>query len=146
MHDGPARIAALLLMTSLLNPSAQSQEMGPSETFGSDGRLFSSGDDDYYLLSRQSYVSEDSAGYEGQLRIRRKYANGGYEIKIMDYTARCSAPFDNMVMVTIREAGSNDYDSGRVDIKVPDRHPGSGKKPSYNLFWAVCRNQFRKFK
>ncbi len=121
--------------------------MGRLETFGSEGRLFSSGGDDYYLLSRQSYLTEDSGGYEGQIRVIVNYANGGYEQKMQDYIARCNAPFDGMVTVMIRESGEKDYDYNKsVRIISPGKLPDMSKKAAYNLYWAACHQQFRKFK
>ena len=126
---------------------ANAQEMGPLQTFGSDGRLFSSSGDDYFLLSRQSYATEDSRGYDGQIRQVKKYPGGGYEIKMRDFIARCVAPFDNMVYVVWYQPGARDESTSRsVDIKTPHRFPGAATKDSYNLYWAACHGQFRKFK
>jgi hypothetical protein len=123
------------------------QEMGRLQTFGSDGRLFSAGPNDYFLLSRQSYVSEDSSGYEGQIRQVKKYPGGGYEIKLREYIARCVAPFDNMMYVVWYEAGQREQGASHsVDIKNPGRFPGLATKDSYNLYWAACHGEFRKFK
>ena len=125
--------------------SASAQEVGNLESFGQDGRLYSTSGDEYYLLSRQSYTSEDSRGYQGQVRIVKKYPGGGYEIKMKDYVARCFAPFDNMTMVMMREVGQEEY-SETIDIKSSEKTPSASKKDAYNLFWAACQSQFRKFK
>jgi hypothetical protein len=125
--------------------TARAQETGPLEKFGTDGRLFSSGQDDYFLLSKQSYVSEDSAGYSGQVRIVKKYEGGGYEIKLKNFSARCRAPFDNIVAIYWSEPGNEDAPDP-VEIKNPNRFPGAAVKDSYNLYWAACYGQFRKFK
>lgn len=127
--------------------SLRAQEVGPLQTFGSDGRLFSAGDNDYYLLSRRSYMTEDSSGYDGQIRQVKKYPGGGFEIKIKDYIARCNAPFDNDVLVVWFEPGEKETGQGRsVAIKRPDKFPGSATKDSYNLYWAACHGNFKKFK
>lgn len=141
----PALCALFLLV---IESSSFGQDMGRLETFGTEGRLFSSGSiDDFFLLSRQSYLTEDSRGYEGQIRQVKKYPGGGYEIKIRDYLARCVAPFDNMTMVTWYEPGQTDRSTGRmVEIKSPDKFPGAGTKDSYNLYWAACHGRFRKFR
>jgi hypothetical protein len=128
-----------------LSGAAWSQEMGPIQTFGNKGRLYSSGSDDYFLMSRQSYATEDSSGYEGQLRLVKKYEGGGYEEKLMDYIARCNAPFDHNTYVVVREAGSEEYGDS-VNIATPEKFPGQTKKPAYNLYWAACHGQFSKFK
>ncbi|MBV6486926.1 MAG: hypothetical protein GHHEDOFH_00863 [Pseudorhodoplanes sp.] len=132
---------------ALVVPPALAQETGPLETFGSNGRLYSGGGDEFYLLSRRSYASEDSRGYEGQIRIVRKYPGGGYEEQIMDYTARCFAPFDNMIYVIVREPGKESYDDkDSTEIKSPNQFPGATEKSAYNLYWAACHSQFGKFK
>lgn len=127
--------------------AAAAQEFGEPERFGENGRAFSVGQNDYYLLSRRSYISEDSRGYEGQIRQVKKYPGGGYEIKIRDFLARCVAPFDNMTYVIWFEPGEQDQGKGTsVDIKNPASLPSPRLKDSYNLYWAACRNTFGKFK
>jgi hypothetical protein len=141
------RLALRLLAAAVVGGSAICQELGPIERFGADGRLFSSGGDDYFLLSRQRYVSEDSSGYEGQVRIVKKYPNGGYEIHMRDYIARCVAPFDKQVYVVWAAAGEMDSKPGEpISITNPESLPNAANKESYNLYWAACHNQFRKFK
>ncbi|MCI0467989.1 MAG: hypothetical protein L0Y57_13480 [Beijerinckiaceae bacterium] len=56
------------------------------------------GEDGYYLLLRQSYLAEDSSGYEGQLSVEN-FSGGGYDVKIMRFTARRRAPFGNETYV-----------------------------------------------
>jgi hypothetical protein len=138
-----AAIAATLISgpTSITH----SQEMGPLETYGSDGRFFSSGSIDYYLLSRQSYATEDSSGYQGQVRAVKKYEAGAYEVLTKDYIAQCFAPFDKLVQVTWSTPGQENTEHS-VEIVNPAKFPGETKKESYNLYWAACHGQLRKFK
>jgi hypothetical protein len=137
----------LLIVFAILSSPLSAQEMGALEAFGADGKLYSSGNGDCYLLSRQSYGTEDSSGFSGQIRITKTYPGGGYEVQTMDYTARCNAPFDGIVEVTVREPGKAETEMGEmVEIKSPERFPGASKKDAYNLYWAACHNQFRKFK
>jgi hypothetical protein len=141
------RIGIFLAIVSALNFAhlAHSQELGQEETFGTDGRQFSAGQIDYFLLSRQRYVSEDSSGYQGDVRAVKKFPGGGYEIVLKRYIARCSAPVDNLVYVSWSNPGeqSNPH---MVSIKNPGKFPGQDAKESYNLFWAACHGQYRKFK
>lgn len=123
--------------------SVLSQERGPLQSFGPEGRLYSSGQDQHFLLSRQSYGAEDSTGYEGQVRIVVKYPTGGYEIKIRNYIVDCTGEANSVAF----------RDSGQSDTEYPDAHPVTpGKSPTprqkdaYNLYWATCHGQFRKFK
>jgi hypothetical protein len=117
---------------------------GETKTYGDDGRLFCSGNDDYYLLSRQPESDEDATSYVGQVRVVHHFEGGGYEILMKDYSARCAAA-DKTFFVTWFKAGdeSNPY---TVRINNPHQRPASNKKESYNLYWAACYEQFRKFK
>jgi hypothetical protein len=124
--------------------SSNGQQLGEIKSFGDDGRLFSSGSTDYYLLSTRSYMTEDSSGYQGSVRIVKKYPGGGYEMKLKDYFARCTAPFDHAVQITWSEPGNEN--SVSVPINNPDKRPTADTKESYNLYWAVCRQQFIRFK
>jgi hypothetical protein len=124
---------------------ASSEELGDLKSYGQSGRLYSAGQADYYLLSRQSGGTEDSAGYIGQIRIVEKYDGGAYEESIKNYTARCNA-FDKRVYVAIVEQGKEFDLSDSIDIKNPERHPGKAKVAYYNLYWAACRTIFQKFK
>jgi hypothetical protein len=133
------------LALSTLGNRVQSQERGPLESYGTDGRLFSPGMIDYFLLTRQPYATEDSSGYEGDVRAVKKFVNGGYEIILKHYGARCNAPFDNMVQIIWSDPG-DDNNYIYVDIKNPTKFPGEDKKESYNLYWAACYGQFQKFK
>lgn len=137
-----AVVAASILVASIA--ASHGQQFGEMKNFGDDGRLFSSGSIDYYLLSIQSYMSEDSTGYRGSVRAVKKYPGGGYEIKLKDYSARCVAPFDHMVQIVWSEPGKDD--SVPVAIKNPAKPPTPDTKESYNLYWAACRGQFQRFK
>jgi hypothetical protein len=137
-----AILAASIFVAS--TGASHGQQLGEIKNFGDDGRLFSSGNIDYYLLSIQSYMSEDSTGYLGSVRAVKKYPGGGYEIKLKDYSARCVAPFDHLVQIAWFEPGIQNSIS--VPIKNPDKRPKPDNIESYNLYWAVCRQQFRRFK
>jgi hypothetical protein len=120
------------------------QADGETKTYGDDGRLFCSGNDDYYLLSRQSEGDEAATGYVGQVRVVHHFEGGGYEILMKDYSARCRAA-DRVPFVTWSKAGD---DSTPITVRIdhPDRAPKPSEKESYNLYWAVCEGKFRKFK
>jgi hypothetical protein len=124
---------------------AYSQELGQLETFGSDGRQFSAGTIDYFLVTRQRYVTEDSSGYQGDVRAVRKFPGGGFEIVLKRYTARCAAPFDNLLSVSWNNPGEESTPH-IVDIKNAAKAPARSVKESYNLFWAACHGKYRKFK
>lgn len=133
------------LLVALIGSAAIAQEKGNPQTYGADGRQFSSGTIDYFLLSRESYVTEDSSGYVGDVRAVRKYEGGGYEVILKHYVARCIAPFDKSVQIVWSNPGEEN-DPTYVNIVNPSKSPGEAKKESYNLYWAACHQQFRRFK
>jgi hypothetical protein len=131
-------ILSLALAAAAFQASAQEQ------TFESDGRLFSAGTIDYFLLSREPYASEDSSGYQGDVRAVRKYDGGGYQIFLKHYVARCAAPFDNNIQIVWSQLGTDDQLS--VPIRAPNKLPPSDVKESYNLYWAACFEKYQKFR
>jgi hypothetical protein len=133
------------LLVALISSMAVAQERGIPQTYEPDGRLFSSGTIDYFLLSRRSYATEDSSGYDGDVRAVRKYPGGGYQIILKHYIARCVAPFDHLVQVIWSNLG-DENNSNSIDIINPTKFPGQERKESYNLYWAACHEQFRRFK
>jgi hypothetical protein len=112
--------------------------------YGTDGRLFSAGKDDYYLLTRAQHSSEEGGSYFGQVRVIHHFEGGGYQILMKDYSARCE-PLEYAYLVTWVKAG-DDTAPILVRIEHPDKTPKAGDKESYNLYWAACYEQFRKFK
>jgi hypothetical protein len=138
-----ATVGVLFLITFAAPPSAQ--ELGPIQTFGSNGRLYSLDNNEHYLLSRRSYGTEDSVGYQGQIRLVIKYVGGGYEIQTREYIARCRA-VDGHSQVTTYEQGREDETRSSAAIVNFTRVPSPDMKNAYNLFWAACFDQFRKFK
>jgi hypothetical protein len=144
------RLYFAVLFCVALNISARSQEdVGPLETFGTEGRPFSTGRNDYYLLSRQHHLNEDFNGYDGRVRKIKRFEGGGYEIELKEFVIQCSSPAhpDMTSYVIWYDDGQKDISEGyQVDIRNPTKFPGEGKKDSYNLYWAACHKQFRKFK
>jgi hypothetical protein len=135
----------ITLFIGLIVNAASAQERGVPQTYGMDGRQFSSGTIDYFMLSRGSYLSEDSSGYEGDVRAVRKYEGGGYQIILKHYIARCVAPFDHMIQIIWSNVGEEGVGVS-VDIVKPSKFPGEEKKESYNLYWAACNGVFQKFR
>lgn len=139
------RWGSIGLVVAFVGGAGVAQELGASQTYGSDGRQFSAGTIDYFLLSRRSYRSEDSSGYSGEVRAVRKYPGGGYEIKLKDFSARCFAPFDNMTQVIWSDPGQQGTEH-IVSIRRSAKSPGQDNRESYNLYWAACQGVFQKFK
>jgi hypothetical protein len=114
-----------------------------SEEYGADGRLFSSGSDEYFLLSKTSDQRENSSGYRGQTRVVHHFRTGGFEVLMKDYTAWCVTA-DNYPSVSWSTTGD-----ANTPVTIPIRSmskPKSQQKESYNLYWAACRGKFRRFK
>jgi hypothetical protein len=119
-------------------------QIGEAEDYGEEGRLFSSGSDEYFLVNKTPDAREAATGYVGRVRVVHHYPGGGYEILMKDYVMRC-ATADNTLSVAWSNSG-DENPSVRVAIRDPARAPKSQMKESYNLYWAVCRKQFRKFR
>jgi hypothetical protein len=142
------RFFAVLILCSTISAPAVSQELGTLQSFGASGRLISTGITDLYILSKQSYASEDSGGFQGQLRIVKKYEGGGYEELIRDYFVRCvgiDMP-EGGREVMISEPGKDFADAQTVSITRPEKFPGAVRKGVYNLYWAACHSTFQKYK
>ena len=147
------RYFKMIMLGALLVSSSRAiaQERGPIESFGDDGKFFAKSDSPtesrkYYLLTRQSYLTEDSGGYDGDARVAIDTKTGGIETKQFHYIARCIAPFDNRTSVTFTE-NHQEYQSGDPDRPVDRKNPpATGHLVSYNLYWAACDKQFNKYK
>jgi len=121
-----------------------SEAPSASEEYGADGRLFSSGSDEYFLLSKTPDQREDSSGYRGQTRVVHHFRTGGFEILMKDYAAWCVTT-DNNPSVAWSNVGDTNAPPVTVPIRIT-RKPKSQQKESYNLYWAACRGKFRRFK
>ncbi len=113
------------------------------QNFGGDGRLFSAGSDEYYLLSRKFKISDDTIGYSGEIRVVHHY-EGGYELVLRDFIARCKTA-DGVNDVTWFQSGGGGS-LATVRLNPPDSLPNSEVKESYNLYWAVCRDEFQRIR
>jgi hypothetical protein len=116
---------------------------GEAQSYGDDGRLFSSGDDDYFLLSRMTKNEGEIPGYAGQVRVVHHFSGKGYEILVKDYSVTC-APEGTPSTVNWFKAGDHTAPIN-VSIKKPSEAPKQNVKESYNLYWAVCFEKFKKF-
>lgn len=100
------------------------------------GRLYSRDRGEYYLISCQTYTSNDSKGYTGKLRIVKNYSDDGYEVKTIYYTARCYTQFDDVTYVSITESEAT---SGSLtDVRRANKKPGRTDKHAHPLYWAAC--------
>ena len=77
--------------------SAAAQEIGQLELYGGKGKLyyvFRSGDTtiERYLLSRQSFGTEDGSGYQGDINIVYTYYDGAFEMRLISYVVHCLHP------------------------------------------------------
>jgi hypothetical protein len=138
-------IAGLLLgVVAVPGAGSIAQEVGAVKTFGDDGRLFSSGKDDYYLLSSKVEDAKDYGwtDYSGQVRIVRHYPGGGYEIIFEDYSTRCGDAGNSSFVAWLK---SENAKPAMVDVNPLSGRPKDSEKYSYNLYWAVCSGKFQKF-
>lgn len=142
--------ALLLLGLSALSSLAETEgeeiNFGPTEFFGNGGRLFAKEDSgtgirEYYVLNRREYATEDSRGKEGNAKMIIRYSGGGYEMRQMKYLVRCVV-IDDDVTVSLRE--SHVEPNQWVTIRDGGLSPPAGEMTAYNLYWAVCHDQFQK--
>lgn len=130
----------------LVQQAIETQTTGVTQTYGDDGRAFSSGKDDYFLLSRTQFGEndEDISGYLGEVRVVHHFDGGGYEILLKDYRVACRAEENSATVVWYKTGDHSDPDT--VTIRSPNKSPKASVKESYNLYWAACLEKFRKFK
>lgn len=109
-----------------LAASGVAQELGQLETFEGEGRKVGSARlndslEEYSLLSRQmlSYQARQSAGFRGELSIKKTHEAGGFEILMREYRALCESTHGHPVSVTIGEIGS---DARGDKVETPPPH------------------------
>lgn len=127
----------------LLGNRTTGQEIVKDRDYGDEGRLFSAGKDEYFLLSRAARSGEGEGDYIGQVRVLHNFSGGGYEILMKDYVVACTG--DNGPAITWFKAGDHGLPV-TITATYPDKHPPENKKESYNLYWAVCHDKFNKFR
>jgi hypothetical protein len=117
---------------------------GQIQTYGEDGRLFSSGNDEYFILSRMAKSDDEAPGYIGQVRVVHHFPGSGYEILMKDYAVTCTTE-ENPATVNWFKAGDHS-----APVNVPIEQTNNAPKPeikeSYNLYWAACHERFQRFK
>jgi hypothetical protein len=116
---------------------------GQVQTYGEDGRLFSSGNDEYFLISRMA-KSDDVPGFLGQVRIVHHFPSSGYEILLKDYVVTCTAE-GNPSAVDWFKTGDHGA-AANVAVTQTNFAPKPDVKESYNLYWAACLDKFLRFK
>lgn len=148
------RTFGLCAVFCLLTSAVKSEEAcpvvdcGPRIDYGN-GKLYSvekSGATrrEAFLISSRTYQGEDSRGFEGDIKVVLNYEVGGYEEKTMRFSLSCvNAAEENNV--AFYENGSN---TPMQVITVSDgtNPPKTAGKEALNLFWALCKNKFQKFK
>ena len=146
--------AILLTVTSLNAISALADSLGQVESFGDDGKFFSKSVNatetrSYYLLTRQTHVSETVNGYEGDARVVIENKNGGFEVKLFHYGVYCTVTGNHpSVSPSVIFSEHHQELQFGTDNHPVDRTmtPAASKRISYNFFWAVCQAKFNKYK
>jgi len=154
MNPSNAVAAALFLIAGSIPQAtllgmalAEAQGPGQDEYFGRDGKLFSverSGSDRIkrYLLNRRPISGEDGFYYDGKIRTRTDIDGGGYTIDETAFFLECSSAAEE---VSVRFGSEIDRGSG-TRIQKGRQKPGRSELNAYNLWWAACKDEFRKFK
>jgi hypothetical protein len=135
---------SVLLFTSLWSKFGLAQEYGPTSDYGVEGKNYSVAQEDgltreAYLLSQRSYRSEDSFGYEGNVRHLLRYEIGGYEVRYLNFFVRCSG--DGELSVRTWEVDEQDA----TTTTIQDKPPTKAERQAYNLYWAMCHDKFNWF-
>lgn len=141
-------IAMSIVQNSMFG-TAWAEAVGPGqdEYFGSDGKLYSmerAGSDRIkrYLLNRRPVSGEDGFYYEGKIRSRTNVEGGGYTIDETAFFLECSSAAEE---ISVRFGSEINRGSG-IRIQREQKKPERLELNAYNLWWAVCKEQFRKFK
>ena len=96
-------LRALFIFPALmLAVSATSQEIGQLESYGGKGKLYYvfRNDDttvERYLLSRQSFGTEDGSGYQGDINVVYTYYDGAFETRLISYVVHCRHADQNSI-------------------------------------------------
>jgi hypothetical protein len=128
----------------LVSPAKSQVDHKAVERFGKSGKLYSlakenTATEKYFLLARRGISSEDGLYSDGTIRTVKEVP-GAYAISESEFSATCSS--DNPISVSIGSDPQKKQTAVNPSLKSPPR----GQKHSYNLWWAACKNQFKKFR
>ena len=118
-------------------------ELGKVETYGPQGRVFAvEGTRKLVLMTRQSYAAEHGAGFAGMFRV----TDGGAQ-RVYRYEAVCASERKGCRLVRATLEGAKQQDEAySTSIDETLKAPKQVEKAAYNLYFAVCRKQFRRFR
>ena len=145
-------VISLYTACCLFAIAVRSQEVGPIgtlKTYGTSGKLFSIMNAnglkrESYLLSSKAFQGDDSRGFEGETRVVLNYAGGGYEVQSLMYWVSCvNAAEENFVEF---KTSDSDADGQMITVGGRDHPAKASEKEAFNLSWALCKNEFLKFK
>jgi len=140
--------AFLVAISSIVATAVFSQEgPGRDEFFGANGKLYSVervGSDvlTRFLLLRRPISGEDGFYYDGKIRTRTEVAGGGYMIEESDFFLECSSSEPKL---SIR-IGRPDKKFEEINVSRNVDKPRHAELNAFNLWWATCKNTFRKFR
>lgn len=142
----PAAVTALILF--VFATPGYCQIKGTEFSFGEEGRLYSKGEDDSFLLWQQNGYYGGHEYASGAIRTRKKYEGGGYEDQRLHFYITCTREgISNFVsVVSLSEREDSPKPLAVIGIERPDKRPSPAKLAAYNLYWAACRAAFQKFR
>src|SRR5262245_59685328 len=131
-------IANLAFATPVL-----SEELGPLETFDRERRKvgiarFTDTTDEYSLLSSQAYRAGESAGFRGELSIKKTYTAGGFEVLLREYWALCESTQGRAPSVRVVEIGS-DKRGETVEITITGKQRTEQEKVFFSIHRTLCK-------
>ena len=118
-------------------------ELGKVESFGPQGRVFAvDGTRKLVLMTRQSYAAEHAVGFAGTFRVIEGVTQRTYR-----YEAVCASERKGYRLVRATLEGAKQQDEAySTSIDETLKAPKQAEKAAYNLYFAVCRKQFRRFR
>jgi hypothetical protein len=126
--------------------AVSAQQYGRTKTYAGAGKPYDlSGRPPFHrealLRSKRHYVTEDSSGYEGKIRITLESELGKLADVMLSYVARCGGADGALLVIT----SPLKADAIHTRISSFDEPPPAAEKAAYNLWWAACYNVFFRY-
>jgi hypothetical protein len=151
-------IARALIVAACVMPHAAFAQGGPRNAaeFGrlpALGKLIEGGmEKDYrfrtYLVNKRSSAQGEVSIFTGEVHMRVQDISGGAQrrpaIEKWRYAARCTGP-DNTLGVNAQSLAPPDKSETYISVS-PGAEPATADRTWYNVWFAVCRGEFDKYK
>lgn len=141
--------AGLFFGAIVVSGATVAQDSAPVESFGENGKLYHvyrspQVTEERFLLTRRPFGTEEGSGYEGDIRVVYTYPGDVFETRLVSYVVQCTG--EQIEARTYQGDSQNPINSRSATINETLKHPKLLDKDEYNLYWALCKNVFRKYK